>query len=300
MGHSYYLPFVHRLNLWMERMTTGDFKNHVAIVTGASSGIGRALSLHLAGQGAHLSLAARDSERLDKLATACENQGGSAIPVPTDIQYPQQCENLIQETLREYGRIDMLVNNAGFTMVGKFEELPDLDLFQQVMNVNFKGIVQCTYSALPYLKNTQGRIVNVASLGGILAIPYNTAYIASKFAVAGFSESLRMELLRENVSVTVIYPYWVVTEFHERMLDKDGHPRGPAGRAIYTNRMMTADECAQIILRAALKRKREVVMAPGKILRWLKLIAPNWLDKIMIDRIFIPMVKRAAQKDKAD
>jgi len=274
-------------------MKMENFKNHVVIVTGASSGIGRALSLQLSSQGACVSLAARDAERLARLAEECQDRGGSAIPVPTDVQSQEQCEKLIAETLREFGRIDMLVNNAGFSMVGKFGELPDLDLFQQVMGVNFNGVVQCTYYAFPHLKDTQGRIVNVASLGGIVAIPYNTPYVASKFAVSGFSESLRMELRRDNVSVTVIYPYWVVTEFHERLLDKDGQPRGPAGRAIYTEKMMSAEECAKLIIKAALQRKREVVMPPGKIIRWLKLIAPNIMDKVILERFFKPMVKRA-------
>jgi short-subunit dehydrogenase len=279
-------------------MKTMSFKNHVVIVTGASSGIGRALSLRLASEGACLSLAARNAERLEKLAQECDELGGQAIPVPTDVADQAQCHRLIDATVQQFGRIDMLVNNAGITLVGKFEQLPDLELFQQVMAVNFNGLVGCTYYALPYLQDTAGRIVNVSSLGGKLAIPYNTSYIASKFAVSGFSDSLRMELRNEGVSVTVIYPYWVVTEFHERMLDKDGHARGPGGRAVYTEKMMTAEQCAKIILQAAKGRKREVVMGPGKIATWLNLIAPGLMDKIIIERFFKPVAERSAQADQ--
>ncbi len=279
-------------------MKTSSFQNHVVIVTGASSGIGKALALQLSTEGACLSLAARNPERLGKLAQECNELGAQAIPVPTDVADQEQCQRLIEATVQQFGRIDMLVNNAGFSLVGKFEQLPDLELFQQVMAVNFNGVVQCTYYALPYLIDTGGRIVNVSSLGGKLAIPYNTSYIASKFAVTGFSDSLRMELRNEGVSVTVIYPYWVVTEFHERMLDKNGQARGPGGRAIYTEKMMTAEQCADIIIKAAKGRKREVVMGPGTIATWLKLIAPGLMDRIIIDRFFKPMVERSTQGEK--
>jgi len=279
-------------------MKTRTFKNHVVIVTGASSGIGKALSLQLSTEGACLSLAARNAESLGKLAQECQERGGQAIPVPTDVAYQEQCQRLVEDTVQQFGRIDMLVNNAGFSLVGKFEELPSMELFQRVMAVNFNGVVQCTYYALPYLKNTGGRIVNVSSLGGKLPIPYNTAYIASKFAVSGFSDSLRMELSKDKVSVTVIYPFWVVTEFHERMLNKDGQARGPGGRAIYTEKMMTADQCAEIIIKAAKGRKREVVMGPGTIASWLKLIAPGLMDKIIVERFFKPIAERSAQGDR--
>ena len=279
-------------------MKTSSFQNHVVIVTGASSGIGKALALQLSKEGACLSLAARNPERLGNLAQECHDLGGQAIPVPTDVAEQAQCQRLIEATIQQFGRIDMLVNNAGFSLVGKFEQLPSLELFQQVMEVNFNGVVQCTYYALPYLKDTGGSIVNVSSLGGKLAIPYNTSYIASKFAVTGFSDSLRMELRNEGVSVTVIYPYWVVTEFHERMLDKNGQARGPGGRAIYTEKMMTAEQCAEIVIKAAKRRQREVVMGPGTIATWLKLIAPSLMDKIIIERFLKPMVKRSTQADQ--
>ena len=276
-------------------MKTSSFKNHVVIVTGASSGIGKALALQLSTEGACLSLAARNPERLDKLAEECVDLGGQAIPVPTDVADQEQCQRLIEATVLQFGCIDMLVNNAGFSLVGKFEELPSLELFQQVMDVNFNGVVQCTYYALSYLKDTGGRIVNVSSLGGKLAIPYNTSYIASKFAVTGFSDSLRMELQKDGVSVTVIYPYWVVTEFHDRMLDKNGQARGPGCRAIYTEKMMTAEQCAKIIIKAAKGRKREVVMGPGTIATWLKMIAPGLMDKLIVEKVFKPIAERSTK-----
>jgi short-subunit dehydrogenase len=268
------------------------FREKTVIVTGASSGIGRALALQLADEGAWLTLAARNAQRLDSLAGECQQRGSKAIAIPTDVEDESRCRALIKRTQETYGRIDMLVNNAGIDVVSKLEDLPDLRLFKQVVDVNFYGTVHCTYYALPYLKETHGRIVNISSLGGMLAIPFNTSYVASKFAVIGFSDSLRMEVEQAGVSVTVICPSLVVTEFHERYLDKNGQPKGPSGRAIYTEHTLTADQCAQIVVRAARRRKRQVVMRPGPLALWLKLIAPGLVDRLTISRFLRPAVKR--------
>jgi short-subunit dehydrogenase len=268
------------------------FREKTVIVTGASSGIGKALALRLADEGAWLALAARNAQRIDSVAGECRQRGTKAIAIPTDVADESRCRALIQRTQETYGHIDALVNNAGITVVGKLEDLPDLHLFKQVVDVNFYGAVHCTYYALPYLKETHGQIVNISSLGGIQAIPFNTSYVASKSAMIGFSDSLRMEVEQAGVSVTVICPFWVVTEFHERYLDKNGQPKGPSGRAIYTERTMTADRCAQIVLRAARRRKRQVVMRPGPLTLWLKLIAPGLVDRLTISRFFRPAVER--------
>ncbi len=265
------------------------------LIAGASSGIGKALAVQLAGQGAKVVIAARRAERLEQVAAECRALGGEVLAVPTDVSDELQCKALIEKTIAAYGRLDMLINNAGLAASALFDEFPDLHLFKHTMNVNFYGAVYCTYYALPYIKEASGRIVNVSSLGGVMAIPFNTSYIASKFAVNGFSDSLRMELTKAGVSVTVICPYWVVTEFHERYLDKNGKPKGPAGRAIYTNKTMTANRCAQIILKAARRRKREVLMGPGRMVVWLKLIAPNLADKMVIEAVLRPAAKRISE-----
>lgn len=269
-----------------------SFGEKVVIITGASSGIGKASSLQLAQEGAWLALAARDSARLAALGMECEQLGGRAIPIPTDVSDGSQCQSMIQQAHAHYGRIDMLINNAGMSVVAKLDELPDLHSFKQVMEVNFYGMVHCTFHALPHLKASCGRIVNVSSLGGLQAIPYNSAYASSKFAMNGFSDALRMELINNGVSVTLICPYWVITEFHERYLDKNGKPKGKAGRAIYTKDMMTAEQCAQIIIAAARQRKRQVIMWPGVLGMWMKLLAPDWMDQLTVQRFLKPMVKR--------
>jgi short-subunit dehydrogenase len=271
---------------------TATFLNKSVVVTGASSGIGKALALRLADERAWLALAARNAERLEALAVECRQRGAKAIAVPTDVACETQCKTLVDRTCGEYGRLDMLINNAGIAVASRLEDLPDLHLFKEVVDVNFYGMVYCTYHALPHLRETKGQIVNVSSLGGKLAIPFNTSYVASKFAMIGFSDSLRMELARAGVSLTVICPYWVVTEFHERFMDKDGRPRGPAGRGIYTEKTMTADRCAQIILAAARRRKREIVMRPGPLALWLHLVAPDLVDRLTVKMILEPAIKR--------
>lgn len=274
-------------------MSEKPFQDQAVIVTGASSGIGRALALRLAEQGAWLALAARDAQRLAALADECRQRGSKAIATPTDVTDEAQCKALIERAVAEFGRLDVLINNAGIGATGLLEELPDLTLFRRVMEVNFYGTVACTYYAVKHLKQTQGRIVNISSLGGKSPLPYNSNYIASKYAVHGFSDSLRMELAQAGVSVTLICPYWVVTEFHERLLDKDGVPRGPQGRAIYSKKAMTADRCAEVTLRAAARRKREVLMGPGWSAVWLRMLAPGLADRITVEMVLKPAARRA-------
>jgi short-subunit dehydrogenase len=274
-------------------MKPNAFRGQVVIVTGASAGIGRSLALQLAGQGAKVVIAARRAERLEQIAAACRQSGGETLVIPADVSDESQCKALIEKTVATFGRLDMLINNAGMAASALLDEFPDLHLFKQTMDINFYGTVYCTYYALPYLKQSKGRIVSISSLGGKSAIPYNTPYCASKYALHGFFDSLRMELAPHGVSCTVICPWWVVTEFHEAQLNKDGLPRGERGRAYYSKKMMTADQCAQITLDAAQKRKREALMGPGFWAVLFKTLAPNLLDWLTFKIFLEPAIKRA-------
>jgi short-subunit dehydrogenase len=269
------------------------FRDQVAIVTGASSGIGQALALQLAGQGAKVVLAARRANRLEQVAAGCRQAGGEALAVPTDVGDEAQCKILVARAIEKFDRLDLLINNAGVAVSALFEDFPNLQLFKHNMDVNFYGSVYCTYYALPYLKKTRGRVVAVSSLGGKSAIPYNTSYCSSKYAMHGFYDALRMELIQHGVSVTVICPSWVRTEFHEAQMDKNGMPRGERGRAYYTRKMMTSDQCAQIVLNSAYKRSREVLMGPGVLAVWLKAVAPGFLDWLTFKVFLEPVIKRA-------
>ena len=276
-------------------MNSDAFRNQVVIVTGASSGIGKSLAILLGGQGAKVVIAARRADRLEDVAAECKSRGGEVLVVPTDVSYEAQCKSLIEKTIAAFGRLDMLINNAGLAVLARLEDYSNLDLFKYTLNVNFYGAVYCTYYALPYLKQSSGRIVAVSSLGGKMQAPYNSAYVSSKFAMHGFFDSLRIELIRHGVSVSVICPYWVVTGFHEAQLDKDGMPRGPRGRGIYNEKMMTAEHCGEIILQAAYRRKRELMMGPGNFIVWLKLLSPG-----LVDRFVIAFLKAAVRREQVN
>jgi short-subunit dehydrogenase len=273
-------------------MNRDEFRGQVAIITGASSGIGRALALQLAGQGAKVVLAARRAELLEEIAATCRQAGGEALAVPTDVSDESQCKALVEKAATAFGRVDLLVNNAGLAVIARLEDYSDLDLFKHTMDVNFYGAVYSTYYTLPHLINSRGRIVAISSLGGKAPVPYNSPYVASKFAMHGFFDSLRIEMMKYGVSVTIVCPYWVETGFHEAQLDQNGRPRGAPGRAIYSKKTMTAEQCASIILRAASGRRREVLMSPGRLATWLKLVAPAFLDWLAVNVILKPAVRR--------
>ncbi len=282
-------------------MKTDAFREQVVIVTGASAGIGKALALQLARQGARVAIAARRTERLEQVAAECRTAGAEVLAVPTDVSDEAQCKALVEKTVAAFGRLDMLINNAGLAASALFDEFPDLSLFRHTLDVNLYGAVNCTYYALSHLKQSKGRIVAISSMGGKSAIPYNTPYCASKYGLHGFYDSLRMELHRQGVSVTVICPWWVVTEFHAAQLNKDGEPRGAArGRDLYTDKMMSAERCAEITLQAAYKRRREVLLGPGLLAVWLKTLAPGFVDWLVVKVVLEPAARRArAKKDGA-
>ena len=280
-------------------MKPTPFRNQAAIVTGASSGIGRAIAIQLAGQGANVVLAARRADLLEKAALACRAAGVEALAVPTDITDEGQCKELVEKTIGTFGRLDLLVNNAGLAVSALLEDLPDLKLFKHTMDVNFYGAVYCTYYALPHLMRSKGRIVAISSLGGVAALPYNTPYIASKFAMHGFFDSLRMEQTRHGVSVTVICPSWVVTGFHEAQMDKNGVAKGAKGRAVYSKEMMTAEQCADIALRAAARRRRLVLMGPGRLAIWMNALAPGVVDWIAVNVFLKGAIRRAEANNAA-
>lgn len=255
------------------------FRENVVVVTGASEGIGRELALQLAGQGAWLALAARDGAKLEAVAEACRARGGRAVAVPTDVADPAQCGRLIERTVAEYGRIDTLVNNAGISMWARFDEVTDLAPFEKMMQVNYFGCLYCTHAALPHLKRTRGRIVGVSSLTGRAGVPTRSGYAATKHAMAGFFDSLRIELADDGVSVTMVYPGFVSTDIRKHAFGPDGRPL--AASPVREAEVMTPEECARQTIAAMASRRRELIMTlRGKVGAWIKLIAPGVVDRI--------------------
>lgn len=226
-----------------------------------------------------LVLAARNRERLQALADDCGRLGAHAIAVPTDVTDPAQCEAMIAQAVEHFGGVDVLVANAGATMWSRFDELEDLSILERIMAVNYFGAVYCTRAALPWLKRARGRIVAVASVAGLTGVPSRSGYCATKHAMVGFFDSLRIELADDGVSVTVIAPDFVVSEIHRRALGPDGLPLGET--PMQESKIMTADRCAELIVDAAAKRQRLLITsARGRLGRWLKLIWPGLIDRI--------------------
>jgi len=261
-------------------MPTSIYKNHSAVITGASSGIGYEMALQLADEGAWLTLAARRKEKLDALAEHCRARGGRALVVPMDVSDETQCKGLIERSVEEYGRIDALFNNAGITMWAKFEDMQTLDPFEQVMKVNYLGSLYCTYYALPYLKQSRGRIVAVSSLAGKAGVPLRTGYSASKFAMAGFFSGIRIERAPYGISVPLVYPDFVKTDTRLQAFGPDG--KVLAYRPLRKGkRMLTVEECSRKILFATAKRKRELILSTrGKFVGLLNIIFPKLVDQL--------------------
>ncbi|MBI2423093.1 MAG: SDR family oxidoreductase [Candidatus Hydrogenedentes bacterium] len=256
-----------------------EFGGQVIVVTGASEGIGRAFCLALAPQGVKFALAARNEERLQSLKEEVVALGSEALILPTDVTDERACKQLIEQTVAAWGRIDVLVNNAGGTMWTIFEEITDLSLFERLMRLNYLSCVYTTYHALPYLKASKGRIMAMSSVAGLTGVPTRTGYAAAKHAMFGFFDSLRIELAPHGVSVTMVAPGFVLSEIHRRALGSDGRAIGKS--PMKADKIMTAEACAALMVEALSRRQRLLLpSARGRLARWLKLIAPARMDAL--------------------
>jgi len=268
----------------MPGMKKSRFRGNVVVITGASAGIGRAMALQLAAEGAHLVLAARRVEKLAEVAADCRARGAQVEPHATDIADEGQCRSLIERAATVFGRIDTLVNNAGVTMWARFDEVQDLTVLERIMQVNYLGSVYLTHYALPHLKRSRGRLVAVSSVAGKTGVPTRSGYCASKHAMVGFFDALRIELQGADVSVTVIFPDFVRSEIRERAFGADGGPLGAS--PVQESKVMSAEECARIALSGIARRDREVLMTlRSKVGPWVKLLAPQLVDRIALRAI---------------
>ena len=259
----------------------------VIIITGASDGIGAEMARQLArskGSGVALVLAARNEAALQQVAGECAAAGAHTLVQPTDVARQEDCRRLVAAAAQRFGRIDALINNAGRSAHALFEEVQDLGWYEDLMRVNLWGAVWCTHAALPWLKASQGRVVAVSSLAGLVGVPGRTAYGASKFAMAGFFEALRAELKPAGVSVTTAYPGVVDTQIRYRGYNAAGGELGKSN--LKEDKAMPVAECAALILAGMQARRREVVMtARGRLGRWLKLIAPGLIERMAMGAV---------------
>lgn len=252
-------------------------KDKVVIITGASSGIGLAAAKEFASHGCKVVMAARRLELLQEteklISTTTE-----VLSVKCDVSIEEDCKALIEATVAKFGRIDILINNAGISMRAMFRDL-DLSVIKQLMDVNFWGTVYCTKYALPWLLSSKGSVTGVISIAGYKGLPARTGYSSSKFAVYGFLDTLRIEHLNDGLHVMVFAPGFTASNIRQVALTADGSKQGETPRD--ENKMMTAEECAKHLSKGIIKRKAEVILtAQGKLVVWINKFFPRLVDRL--------------------
>ncbi len=258
------------------------FRDQVVVLTGASEGIGRALALQIAQPTLQIVVGGRNAARLNDLKKELEAKGAACTVVVGDLAERSECQRVIDTAIKSYGRIDTLINNAGITMWANFEDTTDPNLIEHVMRVNFLSAANCTHYALPHLIKSKGRIAAVASIAGIIGVPGHTIYGASKHAMMGFFNALRVEMKAKGVSVTMIAPDFVKTEIHVRGLDSKGQAMG---KRIDDNNM-SADECARLMVQAIGKRQRLLITSGrGKLAYTVRDLLPGLVDFISLKSV---------------
>ena len=262
-----------------------SFQNKTVFITGASRGIGKAIALRLAKEGANIIVAAKSVEENPKLggtifsaAQEIEEAGGKALAVQCDIRFEDQIKNAVDKAVETFGGIDILINNAGISMRTLLKDA-EMDVFKKVMDINFWGTVYCTKFALDSILKNKGSIVGMSSVAGYRGLPGRSGYSASKFAVNGWLEALRTELLESGVNVMWVCPGYTKSNIRNAALDKNARPQGES--PLKEEKLMSAQECANHIIKAIEKRKRTLVLTfTGKETVYLNKFFPSLTDKL--------------------
>lgn len=258
------------------------FQNKVVVITGGSEGIGKAMVSLFLDAGAKVATCGRNYDKLYQLQSA--NSGKPLVIHTADVSKEQDCINFIQVVIKQFGTIDILINNAGVSMRSLVEDA-SIDAIRKVMDINFWGTVYCTKLALPHILKNQGTIIGVSSIAGYRGLPGRSGYSASKYAVNGWLESLRTELLDSGTNVMWVCPGFTTSNIRNAALDKSGMPNGES--KMDEDKMMSAEECAQHIAKAIEKRKRTLVLTfTGKRTVFLNRFFPAWADRLVRNFFF--------------
>lgn len=257
-----------------------NFKDKVVVVTGASSGIGLALAQEFSALGAKVVLAARSIEKLKEVAAELP---GESLAVQCDVSKEERCRTLMELAVAKFGRIDVLINNAGLSMRALFDDV-DMSVLHKLMDVNFWGTAYCTKYALPYIQKSQGSIIGISSVAGFHGLPGRTGYSASKYAMHGLLETIRIENLKKGVHVMIVAPGFTASNVRFSALTADGSSQGESPRD--EKGMMTAQQVARRIAKATAKRKRTLLMDfDGRGTVFIKKFAPAWLDRMFYNHM---------------
>ncbi len=258
-------------------------KNKVVVITGASSGIGKSLAEVFGRNGSKIVITGRNEEKLLAVKEDLAKQNIETLAIQADVSIEEDNQKMVSETLQHFGRIDVLINNAGISMRALFEEL-DVSVIKNVMDINFYGAVFATKSCLSEIIKNKGSVIGISSIAGYRGLPGRTGYSSSKFAMQGFLESLRTELLKKGVHVMVACPGFTASNIRKAALSADGSSQGESPRA--EEKMMTSEEVAGRIYKATLKRKRDLIMtSQGKMTVFLNKWFPAFMDKMVYNHM---------------
>ena len=258
-------------------------KDKVIIITGATSGIGKALAYECASRGARLVISARNIEKLMEVSEDLLRTGIRVLPVKADVSVEEDCSELIRKTVEEYGHIDVLINNAGISMRALFEEV-DLNVLRKLMDTNFWGTVYCSKFALPYLLESKGSLVGVSSIAGFKGLPGRTGYSSSKFAIQGLLEVIRIENRKKGLHVLITAPGFTASNISNVALSKDGSQQGET--PLDESKLMPAETVARKIADAIEKRKRTLILTTqGKMTVLLNKFLPSFMDKMVYNHM---------------
>lgn len=254
-------------------------KQKVVVITGGSSGIGKALAEKFGLEGSKVLITGRKEKELFEAVQELQQKGINIHGFRADVTIEEDNRLMAAEAIRLFGTIDVLINNAGISMRATFSEV-DLNVVKQVMDINFYGVLYATKYCLPEITKNRGSVVGVSSIAGFRGLPGRTGYSASKFALNGFLEVLRTELMHTGVHVLTACPGFTASNIRKRSLTKDGTAQGESPRV--EEKMMTADECAYHIYNAVVKRKRTLILTTqGKLAVWLNKWWPSMADKLV-------------------
>lgn len=253
------------------------------IITGASSGIGKALAEKYSEEKYNVVINGRRLDALQATQIELKKFGNEVLLIQGDVAKEEDCKVLIEETIAKFGRIDILINNAGMSMRAVFNQT-DLSVIKQMMDINFWGTVFCTKFALPYLLKTKGSVVGVSSVAGYKGLPGRTGYSASKFAMQGFLESLRIENIKTGLHVLIACPGYTASNIRNVALAADGKPQRET--PLDEGKLMSSEEVALAIFNAVESREHRLVLTfQGKLLVFLNKFLPKWVDQLVYKAI---------------
>lgn len=254
-------------------------KDKVVVITGGSSGIGNALAFSFGRRGSKIVITGRKKEALDQATKELTKSGIEVIAVVSDVSREEDNRRMAEEAIARFGKIDILINNAGISMRAMFEDV-DLEVVKKVMDINFYGALYATKYCLPEIIRNKGSVVGISSIAGFRGLPARTGYSASKFALQGFLEVLRTEMLYKGVHVLIACPGFTASNIRKSSLTADGSAQGESPRK--EEKMMSSEECAEHIYKATRKRKKYLILTiQGKMTVFLNKWFPGWMDKMV-------------------